>query len=129
MKQFLLQLFTWWNGQTLGTRFATWRFGTFVGEDEFGNRYFSASLRPHGERRWVAYSGVADPTTIPPGWYGWMHHTTDEAPTGELYRAHDWQMPHRPNLTGTSQAYRPQGSALGRTRKPAPDYDAWTPGG
>ena len=25
MKTFLLQFFTWWNGQTLGTRFHTWR--------------------------------------------------------------------------------------------------------
>ena len=35
MKQFLLQFFTWWNGQTLGTRFYTWRKGEAVGMDEF----------------------------------------------------------------------------------------------
>ena len=33
----LKQIFTWWNGQTIGTRFHTWRFGTRVGQDEFGN--------------------------------------------------------------------------------------------
>ena len=33
MKQLLLELFTWWNGQTMGTRFFTWRKGTKVGED------------------------------------------------------------------------------------------------
>ena len=31
MKQFILQIFTWWNGQTLGTRFHTWRRGKLVG--------------------------------------------------------------------------------------------------
>ncbi|HET7716433.1 MAG TPA: NADH:ubiquinone oxidoreductase subunit NDUFA12, partial [Bauldia sp.] len=30
MKRFLLQFFTWWNGQTLGTRFFTWRKGIAV---------------------------------------------------------------------------------------------------
>ena len=40
MKNLLLQIFTWWNGQTLGTRFFTWRFGKRVGEDEFGNVYY-----------------------------------------------------------------------------------------
>ena len=40
MKAFLAQFFTWWNGQTLGTRFHTWRKGTRVGEDEFGNVYY-----------------------------------------------------------------------------------------
>jgi NADH:ubiquinone oxidoreductase subunit len=28
MKDWLLQIFTWWNGQTIGTRFHTWRFGS-----------------------------------------------------------------------------------------------------
>jgi len=40
MKQTLLQIFTWWNGQTIGTRFHTWRKGERVGEDEFGNVYY-----------------------------------------------------------------------------------------
>ena len=38
MKSFLLQIFTWWNGQTMGTRFHTWRKGELVGEDDAGNR-------------------------------------------------------------------------------------------
>jgi methylenetetrahydrofolate reductase (NADPH) len=40
MKNFLLQFFTWWNGQTLGTRLYTWRMGEKVGTDEFGNTYY-----------------------------------------------------------------------------------------
>ena len=34
MKTLLTQIFTWWNGQTIGTRFHTWRFGKKVGQDE-----------------------------------------------------------------------------------------------
>ncbi|MEP3672085.1 MAG: NADH:ubiquinone oxidoreductase subunit NDUFA12, partial [Hyphomicrobiales bacterium] len=40
MKNFLLQIFTWWRGQTLGTRFYTWRHGERVGEDDSGNVYY-----------------------------------------------------------------------------------------
>ena len=40
MKTFLLQFFTWWNGQTLGTRFTTWRMGVPVGTDKAGNHYY-----------------------------------------------------------------------------------------
>ena len=77
MKRFLLEFFTWWNGQTLGTRFWTWRKGESVGEDEQGNRYYRER---NGKRRWVIYNGLADASRIPPGWYGWMHHRSDEPP-------------------------------------------------
>ena len=40
MKNFLLRFFTWWNGQTFGTQLWTKLYGEFVGEDEFGNRYY-----------------------------------------------------------------------------------------
>ena len=40
MKTLLTQIFTWWNGQTIGTRFHTWRFGKKVGQDELGNTYY-----------------------------------------------------------------------------------------
>src|SRR6187551_2800364 len=70
-KEFVIQFFTWWNGQTLGTRFFTWRSGGFVGEDELGNRYYRArghvidpSMGP--ERRWVVYNGLADLSRVPP---------------------------------------------------------------
>jgi hypothetical protein len=40
MKQFLLKVFTWWNGQTFGTQLWTSRYGELVGTDEQGNRYY-----------------------------------------------------------------------------------------
>src|SRR5581483_7722654 len=82
MKQFLLRLFTWWNGQTFGTQLWTWLYGEAVGEDEYGNRYY----RTRGgkidkslgfQRRWVIYNGYAEASVIPPSWHGWMHHTVD----------------------------------------------------
>ena len=132
MMQFLKQLFTWWNGQTLNTRFFTWRNGEKVGQDEFGNVYYRAkSAIPDSiaERRWVIYSGYSEASSIPPGWHGWMHHRVDTLPSAENYVPSDWQKPHQPNHTGTAQAYRPPGSIVGsrRPEAPAPDYKAWKP--
>jgi NADH:ubiquinone oxidoreductase subunit len=126
MGSLLVQFFTWWNGQTWGTRFWTWRAGEFVGDDEFGNRYYR---QKNGARRWVIYNGEAEATRIPPGWYGWMHKMTDVPPTLDQYHAHPWEKPHRPNLTGTPAAYRPRGSILTPEQRPevTGDYDAWTP--
>jgi NADH:ubiquinone oxidoreductase subunit len=122
--KFLLQIFTWWNGQTLGTRFFTWRFGKRVGEDEFGNIYYEGPLSSYGlPKRWVVYSGYAEASAIPPGWHGWMHHRTDVAPSREKYEAREWEK------TGTPMAYRPKGSLAAGGERPrvTGDYDAWTP--
>ncbi|WP_342362717.1 NADH:ubiquinone oxidoreductase subunit NDUFA12 [Terrarubrum flagellatum] len=135
MKDFLIHILTWWNGQTVGTRFHTWRFGEKVGEDEFGNVYYRTAggkLDPAlgFERRWVIYKGEADASKIPPGWHGWMHHRTDTPPSKEDYRPREWQQPHKPNMTGTPEAWRPAGSSLTGGARPAAtgDYSAWTPG-
>lgn len=129
MKQFLLQLFTWWNSQTLNTRFHTWRYGKRVGEDEFGNVYYEGGKDSEGRtRRWVIYNGYSEASLIPPGWHGWMHHRVDVAPVDENYKPRDWQKPHHANLTGTAAAYRPPGSILKEAKAPVqPDYQAWKP--
>ena len=129
---FLKQFFIWWNGQTLNTRFYTWRKGELVGRDEMGNSYYRArSAVPDSisERRWVIYNGYSEASAIPPGWHGWMHHKTDTPPVAEDYAPHEWQKPHIPNQTGTAAAYRPPGSILGENRAepPPPDYQAWKP--
>jgi NADH:ubiquinone oxidoreductase subunit len=135
MRDLLVQIFTWWNGQTIGTRFHTWRRGEFVGDDENGNRYYrerGGRLDPALgiERRWVVFNGLAEASVIPPGWYGWMHHIVDTPPSEAEYRPHEWEKPHRANMTGTAEAYRPRGSALTADSRPrvTGDYDAWTPG-
>src|SRR6476620_12358302 len=135
MKQFLLKLFTWWNGQTFVTQLWTWRLGELVCTDEQGNRYYRTIGRKIDptlgfERRWVIYNGYAEASRVPPDWHGWLHHTVDGAPTEESYTPREWEKPHIPNLTGTPAAYRPAGSTLARGRRPAAtgDYQAWTPG-
>lgn len=135
MKKFLTRFFTWWNQQTFGTQLWTARFGEAVGEDEFGNHYYRTKggrIDPvlGFERRWVIYAGYAEPSTVPPSWHGWLHHTVDVPPTEEAYKPREWQKPHRPNMTGTPAAYRPAGSTLAKGHRPKAtgDYNAWTPG-
>lgn len=131
MKTLLLQFFTWWNSQTWGTRFHTWRYGKRVGQDESGNVYYEGGINSDGQtRRWVIYSDYSEASKISPGWHGWIHHRVDVAPPDETYKPRDWEKPHEPNLTGTAAAYRPKGSVLGNRHRPqvTGDYDAWTPG-
>lgn len=131
MSKFFTQFFTWWNGQTIGTRFNTWRFGKKVGQDELGNVYYEGDKNADGNpRRWVIFNGYSEASAIPPGWHGWMHHRVDTPPSAETYAAHEWEKGHVPNLTGTAGAYRPKGSILGEKERPrvTGDYDAWTPG-
>ena len=132
IKQLLLQIFTWWNGQTVGTRLWTWWSGELVGEDEFGNLYYRApSAIPASipERRWVIYNGHADASMIPAAWHGWMHHTVDHLPTERPYAVHEWEKPHLPNLTGSTLAYHPPGSILVLEPRDAgePHYEPWRP--
>jgi NADH:ubiquinone oxidoreductase subunit len=136
MKQFFLQFFTWWNGQTLGTRLFTWRTGEKIGTDEFGNVYYrtrGGRIDPAlgHERRWVVYNGLSEASSVPAGWNGWLRHTVDLAPSQEDYVAREWQQPHKANMTGTPQAYRPKGSAVTASAHPKAAngaYKPWTPG-
>ena len=133
LKEHLLQIFTWWSGQTVGTRLWTARFGEVVGTDEFGNTYYrKPGIDPAllFERRWVIFAREIEATTTPPGWYGWLNHTTDIPPTADNYVPREWEKPHLPNMTGTPDAYRPQGSTLKAGTRPRAggDYGAWTPG-
>jgi len=49
VKDFLVQVFTWWNGATVGTRLYTWRKGVRVGEDDHYEPH--PWERPHEENR------------------------------------------------------------------------------
>jgi NADH:ubiquinone oxidoreductase subunit len=125
MKTFFVQFFTWWNSQTLGTRYFTWRKGTLVGTDEAGNRYYTDRKRG---TRWVIYNGYTEASAVPAAWHGWIHYRSDTPPAS--YVPYEWEKPHEPNLTGTPQAYRPPGSILlpnPRTPTPKPDYEPWAP--
>ena len=128
----LREIFIWWDGNTWGTRLTLWNQGRFVGKDEFGNSYYEQKkgVAPNEKpRRWVTYTDVAEASKVPPGWYGWLHHTVDVPPTERGYQPRPWQKPHRMNMTGTSEAYRPPGSILaeGQRAKSTGDYKPWRP--
>ena len=105
------EIFTWWAGQTVGTRFHTWRKGEFVGEDESGNKFYQSG---DGEKRWVIYNGEAEASKVSPQWHGWLHKTFDKPPTEEPLPHKSWEKPHLPNLTGTGLEYRPPGIGAAR---------------
>ena len=124
--KFLVRLLTWWNSQTIGTQIFTARKGQRVGEDGQGNIYYQTA---DSKKRWVIYNGEMEASRVSPDWHGWLHFTVDTLPTEEDYRPRPWQKPHRMNMTGTSQAYRPRGSILatGRRPKATGDYKPWRP--
>ncbi len=134
LKLFLLRFATWWNGATLNTLWYTRRHGEFVGEDQFGNRYYrKPGIDPAlgFERRWVIYNGMSEASMTPPGWNGWLHQTVDTPPSEEQYTPHPWEEPHIGNPTGTPAAIRPKGSTLNplpNRQATGGDYEAWTPG-
>ena len=120
----LAELFTWWNGQTLGTRLWTNRNGQKVGEDAQGNVFYQTS---DGARRWVIYNGDVEASRVSPEWHGWLHHTFQAPPTEEPLPRKSWEKPHQENLTGTAGAYHPPGSVLAAAPKARSDYEAWSP--
>jgi NADH:ubiquinone oxidoreductase subunit len=121
---FLLRALTWWNSQTVNTQFWTWRNGTKVGEDGYGNVFYQTK---DGKRRWVIYKAEAEASQISPEWHGWLHHTWNEPPTEVPLPRKAWEQPHKPNLTGTPGAYVPSGSLYRAQPEVRSDYDAWQP--
>lgn len=59
------------------------KFGTLIGVDKMGNRYYENLEYPFGQHRWVEYADIHnfDASMVPPEWHGWIHHTYDEPPT------------------------------------------------
>lgn len=119
----LLRAVTWWNSQTWGTQFYTWRNGDKVGEDAQGNTFYQSA----NGRRWVIYNGEAEASRVSPEWHGWLHYTWDEPPTEVPLAKKTWEKPHQPNLTGSPAAYVPAGSLRRSDPAERSDYEAWIP--
>jgi NADH:ubiquinone oxidoreductase subunit len=123
----------WLQFNRLGTHLLTRRRGEKVGEDEAGNAYY----RERGardwrtERRWVVFPDTVEPeaSQVPPGWNAWLAHNLEQPPSRQPLPTKPWEKPHRPNLTGTAEAYVPPGHELrGARREPATgDYEPWRP--
>ena len=121
----IMEIFTWWNKQTIGTRVWSYFNGIPIGEDEYGNRYFS---NKKDTKRWVIYGGQIEATTVNPEWNNWLRFTSDQVPSEENDR-YDWQLDHTPNQTGTINAYSPKSSSFNRKKSDRDlDYEKWKPG-
>ena len=120
MSSFLKQIFTWWHRQTIGTLIYTLFFGKFIGKDEFGNKYFSSSKG----KRWVIYKDIVESSKIPSEWLLWIHFLTNDKPSDNL-RKFAWQKKHEENLTGTTKAYKPDGSLTSDSKKNMKKYETW----
>jgi len=127
----LRNIFTWWDGATIGTSLWSARHGASVGTDALGNAYFESKKADATgrKRRWVIYNGPNDASRVPPEWHGWLHGTHDSPPDQSLPPARRWEKSAIPNLTGTDAAYRPSGAleAGGRRAPATGDYEAWSP--
>lgn len=116
----------------IGTKIFTWFHGEFVGSDESGNKYYKEKRPVAGkrERRWVIYKDEDEASRVPASWHGWLHHSESLPPNEDITQdIKSWEKPHKPNMTGTSDAYRPPGHILsGGLRKSATgDYEPWRP--
>jgi NADH dehydrogenase len=95
MIKFLKIIFTWWNGQTIGTFLNTLFFGKLVGVDDSKNKYYVDSK----DRRWVIFNSEVEATKIPPEWHAWIHHLIKEVPTKADFSKYGWQKDHQENKT------------------------------
>lgn len=130
----LSNIFTWWNGATIGTSLWSKRHGEHVGTDAQGNEYYRSKsdkmkTTEGYERRWVIYKNANDASNVPSEWHGWLHHSYDGVPESHLPPPRIWEVDYSPNATGTSGAYRPQGALErgGRRARATGDYEAWSP--
>ena len=117
MISLLQKIFTWWNQDTFGTRLKTLISGRLVGQDLFGNKYYE---NKKGER-WVIYANEIDASKIPVEWYSWIHHMPNKIQNEHDLKKYSWQKPHKPNLTGTKEAYYPNKDK----DEPEKKYKSW----
>ena len=121
MIPYLKQIFTWWHKQTLGTFIYTLFFGKRVGEDTFGNKYYCDSK---DKKRWVIYNDSVESSQISPEWHMWIHFINPNKPD-ENKKKYSWQKSHEENLTGTKNAYKPEGSLSSNVKRNIKKYETW----
>ena len=116
---------------SLGTKLYTWLYGKSVGSDEFGNKYYVNNNDPSDlhAKRWVIFKGEIEASKIPPHWHAWLHKSIDKPPLNYKHK-YSWQKEHKPNMTGTKEAYYPSSHPLSKNYNPdeiKADYESWSP--
>ena len=117
MLTFLKKIFIWWNQETLGTKIQTLLFGKLIGKDSFGNKYYESK----SGKRWVIYFDEIDASKIPVEWYSWIHFTPNKIEKKHEFEKYSWQKPHKPNQSGTEDAYYPNKNKNAAEKK----YKSW----
>ncbi|KAI5801450.1 NADH:ubiquinone oxidoreductase 13.4kD subunit [Peziza echinospora] len=102
------------------------KFGTLIGTDRFGNKFYENTEELPLRTKWVVYKEhYGDAAEIEPGWHAWLHYLNDKPPTQDpmlAFRTNPWSpTEHRPNPTQSRGAYKPYS-----TVKPN-RIEAWTP--
>ena len=127
LKRLLKFLFTWWNGNTVGTKLFTFFKGNKVGEDYFGNSYYESKDQ---NNRWCIYFDQSEASKISPEWNNWLRYITDTIPSGNETN-YKWQKLFNGNVTGLDNAYRPHIVKANRSKEDLDnyqaDYKAWKP--
>ena len=111
-------IFTWWQKQTFGTLLKTLFYGTYVGKDKLGNKYYKSKKN----ERWVIYANIIEATKITSDWYLWMHHTVNNIPEEKEKKKYLWQKNHLENQTGTKNRHQPIKIKKNDTQK---KYEIW----
>jgi len=116
---------------SIGIKIYTWFYGKYVGKDEFENIYYSNSnnFNDQKAKRWVIFNGEIEASKIPPHWHAWLHKTVEEPPLNYKQK-YSWQKIHKPNMTGTKDAYYPSSHPLSKNYNPdqiKDEHESWTP--
>ena len=117
-----MEIFTWWNKQTLGTRVWSYFNGLLAGEDKYGNKYFN---NKKDTKRWVIYGDQVEATSVNPEWNNWLRFTSIKKP--ENIERYSWQIDHKQNQTGTTNAFSPENNYNKIDQKKKVDYGKWSP--
>lgn len=71
------------------------KFGQFVGEDRFGNKYYEDPTEVHGQQRWCEFKlksfDPIDASQIPPEWHMWLQQITDAKPSDPGQNPDNWE--------------------------------------
>ena len=110
VKRLLKLLFTWWNGNTVGTKLYTFLKGKKVGEDYLGNFYYESKDQ---KNRWCIYRDQSDASRISPEWNSWLRFISNTRPSSNN-PTYEWQKRYDGNSTGLDSAYKPSILRMGQ---------------
>lgn len=102
------------------------KWGTLIGEDKYGNKYYQNDAYFYGSNRWVEFNKLVymdyDASQTPPEWHNWLHHICDDPPTLNPRVEYKWMIDHKENLSGSNKSYVPYSTMPLK-------IESWTPAG